>query len=164
MAREAGQVAAGLRLGETNTLSSNTCGDNETGLLSDENMLTIWQRLADLYGHRFTSNYGEAIETVEDDHGNVIDSWISSTVETWRRALHGVTPKQVGDGLRKCVEKAEEWPPNAGQFRERCKPYRDPAHRPIDTRRYRQVELQRASRETANHYLAEIRGMNRGQA
>lgn len=67
--------------------------------------------MAALYGHRWTSNYG-----TRDDG------------DTWLHALRGVTPGQLADGIRSCVNRAaerrrvgdEDWPPTAGEFRAMC--------------------------------------------
>lgn len=76
----------------------------------------VWERMAHMYGHRWTSNYG-----AEDDG-------------TWRKGLAGLTPAQIGAGFMKCLERRpapgeEDWPPTLNEFRAMCKPPRtNPIH------------------------------------
>lgn len=55
-----------------------------------------------LYGHKWTSAYG-----TKDDG-------------TWFAVLAGITPEQIGAGLKHCVSAGEEWPPSAPMFRQMC--------------------------------------------
>lgn len=55
-----------------------------------------------MYGHKFTSTYGE------------------SAHETWVTVLIGITGRQIADGLNACLENYPEWPPGAAQFRALC--------------------------------------------
>jgi hypothetical protein len=87
-------------------------------------MITLWQRMADLYGHRWLSAYGESTLLVEGAPDR-----LSPTVGTWQRVLRGITPDELGAGIRACIDRAEEWPPSAGQFRQRCRPRREPYER-----------------------------------
>jgi hypothetical protein len=62
----------------------------------------LWPRMADMYGHKFTSQFG-------DEPSN-----------TWIRCFEGVTPEQIANGLTKCLTKCKEWPPGAVEFRAMC--------------------------------------------
>jgi len=82
--------------------------------LTDNQMRQVWERMAHMYGHRWTSNYG-----VEDDG-------------TWRKGLAGLSPEQIGAGLVKCLVRKpasgeEDWPPTLNEFRAMCLPERVPA-------------------------------------
>lgn len=94
-------------------------------MLPDTDMLLLWQAMSDIYGHGWLSNYGEAVEGEE----------MSPTVLTWRRALAGITREELLRGIRDCERRDEDWPPNAGQFRARCRPNRPPYERPEFQRR-----------------------------
>lgn len=67
--------------------------------------------MADIYGHRWTSQYGDTDER-----------------NTWARALADLSADQLAVGLRRCVEigadraqtQREDWPPTAGEFRGYC--------------------------------------------
>jgi len=69
----------------------------------------IWARMADLFGHRWTSAYGE-------------DPYQDGAGDTWARALAGLTPEEIGAGLRKVSTRCGEWPPTAPEFRGLCEP------------------------------------------
>lgn len=59
-----------------------------------------------MYGHRWTSNYGER------DDG------------TWARGLRGITAEQLGKGIQRILEPsatADGWPPTLPEFRAMCK-------------------------------------------
>lgn len=62
----------------------------------------LWQRLTEMYGHRWTSQQGE------------------DPNDTWLRGLADVTPKQFGAGLRACCNSGEGWPPTLPEFRALC--------------------------------------------
>ena len=66
----------------------------------------LFERMASLYGHRWTSQYGVAFSGIAAD--------------TWASALSGITPQQIADGLRACVAEGDEWPPAAPRFRAMC--------------------------------------------
>lgn len=71
-------------------------------MLTDSHIKQLWERMAMLYGHRWTSAYG-----VKDDG-------------TWLTVLGDLTPEQLGTGLRAAVAAGEEWPPSAPAFRNLC--------------------------------------------
>ena len=91
---------------------------NENGMLSDKQMGQLWERLAEMYGHRWTSSYG-----ADDRNG------------TWRKGLAGLTPQQIGAGLIACLKRRprdgdEDWPPTLNEFRAMClPPVTNPIHR-----------------------------------
>lgn len=91
-------------------------------------MITLWQRMGELYGHRWISAYGDPTETHRDRTGDEVER-MSPTVQTWRRALSDITREELGRGIRECLRRGEEWPPSAPQFRERCRPARQPYER-----------------------------------
>lgn len=65
--------------------------------------------MAAIYGHRWTSAYGDACE---DDSGA-----LTLAGDTWRRGLFGVSDQSIGRGLDACVVAADPWPPTLPQFR-----------------------------------------------
>lgn len=56
-----------------------------------------------MYGHKWTSGYGDC------DDG------------TWLAGLQGITLEQIGEGITKCRDSKEEWPPTLNQFRNYCR-------------------------------------------
>lgn len=68
-------------------------------------MRTVWVRMAEIYGTRFTSQYG-------DSEG--------STAHTWAKGLAGLSKAQLAAGLEACLIAADPWPPTLPEFRARC--------------------------------------------
>src|SRR5690606_24389157 len=66
---------------------------------------TLWTRMAEIYGHRFTSPFGDSE---------------SHAARTWAKGLAGVTPQQLANGLEACIVSADPWPPTLPEFRARC--------------------------------------------
>jgi hypothetical protein len=69
-------------------------------------MRRLWQRMAEIYGHRWTSAYGE-------DAG-------SGAGPTWAKGLAGIAPSQIATGLEQALVSADEWPPTLPAFRAMC--------------------------------------------
>lgn len=69
-------------------------------------MRRLWQVMAEIYGHRWTSSYG-------DDAG-------ASAGKTWAKGLAGLSPAQIGHGLDAAVASSDEWPPSLPAFRAMC--------------------------------------------
>lgn len=59
-----------------------------------------------IYLHRWTSAVGDDCSGVSGD--------------TWSGGLAGLTPEQLGRGLKACVISADPWPPTLPQFRAMC--------------------------------------------
>ena len=68
-------------------------------------MRTLWVRMAEIYGHRWTSSYGDSE---------------SGAARTWAKGLAGVSPVQLAAGLADCIASADPWPPTLPEFRARC--------------------------------------------
>jgi len=69
-------------------------------------MRRIWQRMAEVYGHRWTSAYG-------DDAG-------TGAGVTWAKGLAGVSLEQIADGINAALVSADGWPPTLPEFRAQC--------------------------------------------
>jgi len=65
-------------------------------------MWRLWRRMTEIYGHKFTSNFG--------DQPN----------ESWSRCLSDVSPMKIGAGLNELLTRADPWPPTAIEFRQLC--------------------------------------------
>lgn len=66
----------------------------------------LWIKMAEFYGHRWTSSFGV----------------IADPEHSWSRVLRGITGAQLANGLDTLAEKGAEfdWPPPANVFRELC--------------------------------------------
>jgi len=74
-------------------------------------MVRLWQRMGEIYGHKWVSGYGEVLVSTGD---------LSQTAETWLIGLSGVTGEQFASGLEVCVTSGAAWPPTLPEFREMC--------------------------------------------
>lgn len=74
--------------------------------LPDRLLERLWLKMAEMYGHRWTSNFGERADP---------DS-------AWATVLQGLTGQHLANGLNALVHKGEEydWPPPANVFRALC--------------------------------------------
>ena len=62
----------------------------------------LWPMMADMYGHKFVSQYGEIAP------------------DTWVKCLKGISGQQIAKGLNTCITDCPIWPPTAPQFRFMC--------------------------------------------
>jgi hypothetical protein len=69
-------------------------------------MRTLWLSMAEIYGHRWTSAYGEDAAT--------------GAGETWAKGLAGISAKQLAHGLSTALASANPWPPTLPEFRSMC--------------------------------------------
>jgi len=92
--------------------------------------------LAELYGHRFTSAYGD------------------NPSQGWELALTGLTPEMIGNGLKRMAKESRfsEWPPTALEFRRLCLPTAAELGLPDDGEAYRQAFGLNAQRHPAVVY------------
>lgn len=63
--------------------------------------------MAEIYGHRWTSAYGDSTEA-------------DGAAGTWAKGLAGVTPSQLADALKACITSSDPWPPTLPEFRAMC--------------------------------------------
>jgi len=74
--------------------------------LPEQLLRRLWQRMAEIYGHRWVSAYG-------DDAG-------AGAGRTWAKGLAGITAEQIAIGLSAALASADEWPPTLPRFRAMC--------------------------------------------
>jgi hypothetical protein len=63
--------------------------------------------MAEIYGHRWTSAYGE-------------NPGPDGPAGTWAKGLAGIGTAQVAAGLEACLASSDPWPPTLPQFRAMC--------------------------------------------
>ena len=90
------------RLSESRPTSRET--EQNARLLPRELTETLWLLMTRLYGHRWTSNFGDQV-----DPGNV-----------WAACLRGLSAEQIKHGMSQCVAQQLDWPPSAPEFRKLC--------------------------------------------
>jgi hypothetical protein len=67
-------------------------------------MAFLWGRMAEMYGHKWTSSYGE------------------SPNEAWSRAISELSMEQIKAGVAACLKSGEAWPPSLPEFLGYCTP------------------------------------------
>ena len=72
----------------------------------------LWLRMIALYGHRWTSQFGE-IPTDGSD---------TPAMAAWAQALKGVPERHLALGIKRCVERGDPWPPSLPGFVALCHP------------------------------------------
>jgi len=77
------------------------------------NLIFLFEQLGYLYGHKFTSTYGE---TAVNEDGQ-----LTGAGRTWSAALGDLTHEQLVNGMRACKDGGEEWPPSIPSFVAMCK-------------------------------------------
>ena len=89
-----------------------TPAENGSGTIPNRTIINLWERLNHIYGHKFSSTYGES--AIEGNN-------LSDPARTWASGLRGVTGEQIADGLRECINCGESWPPALPEFVKMCK-------------------------------------------
>lgn len=69
-------------------------------------MRRLWLRMAEIYGHKWTSAYGD-----NPDEG---------AAKTWAKGLGDLSTKQIAAGVERLLTSADEWPPALPRFRAIC--------------------------------------------
>lgn len=75
-------------------------------------MSNLWERMGHIFGHKFTSAYGE----MAYDGNNLTEA-----ARTWSSGLRGLTGEQIANGLRECINCGASWPPTLPEFVKMCK-------------------------------------------
>lgn len=73
--------------------------------------------MASIYGHRWTSGFGDSPEYPRD-HERA--GMLTVPGDTWHRGLAGIEDHQIGAGLDACMLAADDWPPSLPKFRAMC--------------------------------------------
>lgn len=85
-------------------------------LLSDTDIAHIWRRMVGLYGHKWGSQYGRAINEQKR---------LSGLAREWQRGLVGITTEQLKVGFAVLESdifnaQGESWPPSWIEFKKLC--------------------------------------------
>ncbi|MGP3789789.1 hypothetical protein [Pseudomonas sp. B392_1p] len=72
--------------------------------LPDRLLERLWMKMAEMYGHRWTSSFGEKADPAG----------------AWSSSLKGLNGQQLAHGLNAVAHKGDEWPPSAPAFRAMC--------------------------------------------
>ena len=75
-------------------------------------MIRFWQRMAAIYGHKWTSAFGDS---PFNDQGVM-----TIAGDTWQRGLTGISESAIAKGLQAALTSADGWPPTLPAFRALC--------------------------------------------
>lgn len=64
----------------------------------------LWIRMAEIFGHKWTSQYGD------------------EPLETWAKRLGSMSADEIAYGVNACASSSLEWPPSLPDFCGMCKP------------------------------------------
>lgn len=86
--------------------TASTAENGRSSRQSEQIMRRLWLRMTEIYGHKWTSAYGE-------DAG-------SGAGVTWAKGLAGLGPQDIADGVEAALISSDEWPPTLPKFRAMC--------------------------------------------
>ena len=122
----------------------------------------IWPKLTSMYGHKFTSKFGEGADN------------------TWVACLAGLNELQIKTGLESSLKKSPIWPPAAAEFRALCEgreldqngkdvswqqqgdayvDFNDPKHPHYQPKRIESDEAKEIKRENAKSQIAKLKNI-----
>ena len=105
-------VQQGLPARVTNAKKDSVAIGSTEPAIRQRAMRRLWERMAAIFGHRWTSSFGDS---AEDSAGT-----LTVAGETWRRGLIGLAEVQIGVGIEACITASEPWPPTLPEFRAMC--------------------------------------------
>jgi hypothetical protein len=70
----------------------------EPPITNDAQVREIWIRMGSVYGHKWSSQYGEQIDS------------------TWRRAMQSLPLERLKMALARCAKRKDPWPPSLTEF------------------------------------------------
>lgn len=114
--------------------------------------MELFARLQNTYGHRFAS-------LLPDRESKI------AAMRDWHQQLKGITDAEIENGFDRLGSRDSElrkWPPSSFEFRELCRPHREPYER--TEFQGNALPLHPASPETARKHLDALRGRMRGES
>ena len=87
--------------GSNKTVNATSKNSGETNNAREAGIY-IWPILSGMYGHKFTSQFGDSVDS------------------TWIACLKGLNELQIKKGLEACLTEYPVWPPGAAQYRAMC--------------------------------------------
>lgn len=103
---------SGLRAKATNATPGESENNSASASIRRAALRRFWMRMAAIYGHRWTSGFGEGCE---HDDGK-----LTVAGDTWQRGLTGLSEAQIAAGLQSALTSADPWPPTLPRFRALC--------------------------------------------
>lgn len=75
-------------------------------------MARLWQKMSEIYGHRFQSAWGECATP---------NGALTETCETWLLGLSTCSLLEIKNGLDELIKRGDEWPPSLPQLLNLCR-------------------------------------------
>lgn len=116
--------------------------DAKPSVMQPKVIEAFWLRMTEIYGHKWTSSYGE-----------------TDTDGTWAKCLADLSGDELKRGFRTCMTNGEPWPPSLPEFRAMCKPPQRENERiyRYSPDRMLPKKLTDAERETGRAHIAELK-------
>ena len=145
---------------ESSKTATESLQKSETIKKAREACVYIWPILTSMYGHKFTSQFGESVDP------------------TWIACLKGLNELQIKTGLEACLQTYPQWPPGAAQYRALCEgraldqdgkdvsweqqggaymDFNNPAHPHYQPKRIESDESKASKRKNAKAQIAKIK-------
>jgi len=68
--------------------------------------------MAEVYGHKWVSQYGESTDT---------KGYLTSAANTWAEGLSSLSLEAISKGFSKMVNAGDPWPPSLPEFIQMCR-------------------------------------------
>ena len=147
---------------ESSEIATGNLQKSERTKKAREACVYVWPILTSMYGHKFTSQFGESADP------------------TWVACLKGLNELQIKTGLETCLKTYPVWPPGAAQYRALCEgrvldengkdgswqqqgaayvDFNDPAHPSYEPKRIESDEAKEIKRENAKSQIAKLKNI-----
>ena len=94
---------------------------NGSSPIPDRVIARFWTRMAEVYGHKWASQYGE----VSTESGE-----LTSAAKTWAQGLSKLSMDEISSGFSGLLDREDGWPPSLPEFLSLSKPKRAHFHKP----------------------------------
>lgn len=106
--------------------------------LNGRQVSAFWKRMAEMYGHRWTSAQGETPNA------------------TWSKAISALQPDEIRTALSACLKRADPWPPSLPEFLAMCR-----APKRENAAAYRFQALPNAPKSSSERAASELANLRR---
>ena len=123
-------------------LSTESGKPPETAELSQQVIDQLWLAMVSIYGHKWTSSFGEC----DADH-------------IWARGLADMDFEDMKRGYIACIHRPDPWPPTLPEFRDLCRPAQPKREREAMYRDNRALPPPPGNPAVKDEHLATMREM-----
>lgn len=90
-------------MAQAGSASLSASNEQTRDVISDQEIKEVWKRMGSMYGHKWTTNYGEKIDPL------------------WARAMKAIPLNRLQIALARCGHRDDAWPPSLPEFIELTK-------------------------------------------